>query len=108
MKKKYRIKDSSEFDQIIQKRRYKASKSYTIYIKEKSEDNARYGIAVSKKLGNAVVRNKTKRQIRNMIKEIDCQTHEQDYVIMVRKGYFTKTFEENRNDLEKLMKTVKM
>ena len=108
MKKYKRIVDSKEFDQIIQKRRYRSSKSFTIYFKIKEKDYPRYGIAVSKKLGNAVVRNKTKRQIRNMIREIDSELHKYDYIIMIRRGYFTKSFEENQLDLEKLFKTVKM
>lgn len=108
MKKNRRITSSQEFDEIIQKRRYKTSGSYTVYIKEKEEEKSRYGIAVSKKLGNAVLRNKTKRQITNMIREIDCQKHKYDYIVLVKRGYFTKTFEENQNDLEKLLKTVKM
>ena len=108
MKKYKRITDSEEFDQMIQKRRYRSSKSFTIYFKKKEKEHTRFGIAISKKLGNAVVRNKTKRQIRNMIREIDSELHKFDYIIMIRRGYFTKTFEENQKDLEKTLKTVKM
>lgn len=108
MKKYKRITDSKEFDRIIQKRRFKASKSFTVYFKEKEKDESRYGIAVSKKLGNAVVRNKTKRQIRNMLRASDKKSHKLDYIIMIRRGYFAKTYEENQKDLEKLLKTVKM
>lgn len=108
MKKYKRIVDSKEFDQIIQKRRYRNSKSFTIYFKNKEREHSRYGIAVSKKLGNAVVRNKTKRQIRNMLREIDKESHKYDYIIMIRREYFNKSFEENQKDLEKTLKTVKM
>ena len=108
MKKYRRITDSKEFDQVIQKRRFKASKSFTVYFKEKEKVESRYGIAVSKKLGNAVTRNKTKRQIRNMIRAIDKDLHKFDCIIMIRRGYFNKTYEENQKDLEKLLKAVKM
>lgn len=108
MKKYKRIVDSKEFDQIIQKRRYRNSKSFTIYFKNKEKEHSRYGIAVSKKLGNAVVRNKTKRQIRNMLREIDKESHKYDYIIMIRREYFNKSFEENQKDLENSLKTVKM
>ena len=108
MKKYRRIVDSKEFDQIIQKRRYRSSKNFTIYFKNQERKESRYGIAVSKKLGNAVLRNKTKRQIRNMIREFDDELHKFDCIIMIRRGYFTKTYEENQKDLEKLLRTVKM
>ena len=108
MKNYKRIFDSKYFDQIIQKRRYRNSKSFTIYFKNKEKEHSRYGIAVSKKLGNAVVRNKTKRQIRNMLREIDKESHKYDYIIMIRREYFNKSFEENQKDLENSLKTVKM
>lgn len=108
MKKYRRITNSKEFDLIIRKRRHKTSQSFSVYVKKRQESYPRYGIAVSKKLGNAVLRNKTKRQITNMLREIDCDTYKFDYIILVRRGYFKKTFKENQKDLEKLLKTVKM
>lgn len=108
MKKLYRIKKTSEFQEILNKRKYRNSPAFTIYIREKKEENARFGISVSKKMGNAVFRNKSKRQVRNMLVEIDPFDKPYDAIVMVRKGFYANSYDTNRNDLEKLLKTVKI
>ena len=70
MKKEFRIKDTREFGSIIGRKRFYTCPSFTIYVKERAQDHARIGISVGKKLGNAVMRNKVKRQIRSMVREI--------------------------------------
>lgn len=108
MKKLYRIKKTAEFQQILQKRNYRNTTGFTIYIQEKREEHARFGISVSKKLGNAVFRNKSKRQVRNMIEEIAPFDKPFDAIVMVRKGFYANSYDTNKNDLEKLLKTVKI
>ena len=70
MKKEFRIKDTREFGSILSRKRFYTCPSFTIYVKERAKDHARIGISVGKKLGNAVMRNKVKRQIRSMVREI--------------------------------------
>ena len=53
----------------MKRKRFVTSKCFAMYIKEKTGESSRIGISVSKKLGNAVVRNKIKRQIRMMCQE---------------------------------------
>ena len=65
MKKQYRVKKSKEIEQILKNRRFSSSPYFTIYMKEQHETNHfRYAMSVGKKIGNAVVRNHIKRQIR--------------------------------------------
>ena len=108
MKKYKTIKKSAEFQQIIQKKRYRNSSSYSVYFQSKQEECGRIGISVPKKLGNAVIRNKTKRQVRMILQELKADALEFDAIIMVRKQYFDKSYEENCKDLENLLKTVKI
>ena len=105
MKKELRIKKNSEFSQIIdQKKRY-SSVAFVMYIDEKKYDFCRIGISVSKKLGNAVERNKIKRQVRMMLMSlIDFNKHPFDLIIIVRKEYLNNNYENNKNDLEKIIK----
>ena len=70
MKKKYRVKKADEFQTIIEHRKFVSCPSLVLYVKARKEDQSRIGISVGKKLGNAVVRNKTKRQVRMMFQEI--------------------------------------
>lgn len=71
MKKSYRIKKEKEFKQIIQKRQSFANRHLIVYVRLNEEsDHFRVGLSVGKKIGNAVTRNKVKRQIRQSVFEL--------------------------------------
>lgn len=108
MKKQFRVKKNEEFDAIIKNRKFASSKAFTIYYKNKKEEYGRIGIAVPTKLGNAVFRNKTKRQIKNMLHNLDHYELKYDLIIIVRPKYLSQSYTNNKKDLEKLMKTVKI
>jgi len=107
MRKELRIRKNEEFASIIKKHKSISSDKFIIYVQLKKEDNARIGLSVSKKLGNAVVRNKIKRQIRMMLQEcVDFFVYPYDVIVIVRKNYLNDDYSGNKKDLEKLLKTV--
>ena len=108
MKKERRIKKSEEFQSMIKNKKHIASNLFVIYYKQKEEEKNRVGISVSKKLGNAVVRNKLKRQVRMMVQEIGCLESDVDILILVRKAYLANTYDINKKGLETLVKKVKI
>ena len=67
MKKKYIVKNSRDFEKIIKEGKCKKNQSFIIHSKQNELEYDKYGISVSKKLGNAVFRNKYKRKIRAII-----------------------------------------
>ena len=108
MKKAYRVRKNEEFTRIISKKHTRSSKNFVIHYDSKVLDHSRIGISVSKKLGNAVIRNKVKRQVREMVKELDLYELSYDYIIIVRKGYFEGSFADNKKDLEKTIKACRI
>ena len=105
MKKSYRIRKNEEFSKIIAKRHYFSSACFALYIDFKKEDNSRVGISVSKRLGDAVERNKIKRQVRMMfINFYDFDTSDYDVICIVKSKYLQNSFIDNQNDLEKIIK----
>lgn len=105
MKKEYRVKRNEDFQDIIKNKNSVANRKYVIYYKV-NDYHLRVGISVSKKLGNAVIRNKTKRQLRMMIQEIFDKNQKVDFIVIVRKGFLESSYEDNMNDLKSLYNKI--
>ena len=69
----------------------------------------RYGITVTKKIGNAVVRNRMKRRFRELARELLPQSGVAgaDYVIIGRMSGVTREFSALRADLSRALKMVR-
>ena len=105
MKKKDTIKSQKEFSTLIKTGRFIKTKDYVIYYKENNLSKKRFGIAISNKVGNAVTRNKLKRQTREIINKLNSLfKNNRDYIIMIRKGSLNHTFHERLEKLEILIK----
>lgn len=68
MEKKYRLRKNMEF-----KRVYNGGKSYwnrnlILYVRKNDLKNSRIGITITKKIGNAVVRNRIRRRMKEIIR----------------------------------------
>ncbi len=105
MKKEYRVRKNEEFQAIIRKKRSVANAQFVVYYR-KNDDHLRIGISVSKKLGNAVVRNKVKRQVRMMVSQTFEKNQNKDYIIIVRHKYLLGTYEDNKKSLEYLYNKI--
>lgn len=107
MKKKYSLKRNEEIAKIIRKRRFIKNDVYVLYFSKNTLSKTRICISVSKKLGNAVVRNKIKRQVREMITDIVNFELEFDYVIVVKNNYLENEFTTNKEKIKELyLKTI--
>lgn len=111
MKKAKRVCKNYEFTSIIQHRTFVKSSSFVCYFEARKYEHARVGISVGKKLGNAVVRNKIKRQVRSMVDDCFDFNEAFDTIIIVRPRYHQQSFEENlnelKNDRKRILKRIK-
>lgn len=109
MKKKFRIKKNEEFQQVFQKGESFANRQFVIYmLNKKEQDYFRIGLSVSKKIGNAVMRNQIKRYIRQAFLELDEQVaKERDYVIIARKPAAQMDYSEVKSSLIHVLKRGK-
>ena len=99
-----RIKASDDFALTIKKGKAQRDQSYVIHYRTNELDYARVGISVSSKLGNAVARNHIKRQVRSMCDElIDYNNQKLDIVIVVKQGFLSRSFDDNKMSLKKLL-----
>ena len=98
MKKKNILKNSRDFDRIIKNSKPYKYKDYIIFLERKTTDVYHFGISVGNKIGNAVVRNKIKRQIKSMIDKNKYKSY-YNIVIIVRKNYLKNNFIDNEKIL---------
>lgn len=105
MKKINILKHNRDFNRIIKNNKSFKFNDFIIYIERDTNDLYKFGISISKKIGNAVVRNKLKRQIKNII---DKKRYENSFncIIILRKGIITKSFNEMRDDLYIALKKI--
>lgn len=107
MKKKNIVKENKDFSKIINSGQKKWNDTFSIYYINTNRDDYRFGISVSKKIGNAVVRNKIKRQVRNIIdKYKKIYPKHQDYIIIIRRNYINLNFSEIDSKYIELMKKI--
>ena len=106
MKKKLRIKKNDEFQLAFKKGESFANRQFVVYVLEKpDQDHFRIGLSVSKKIGNAVVRNQVKRYIRQSFLELkeNIQTGK-GYVVIARKPAADMGFSEVKSSLTHVLK----
>lgn len=108
MKKINILKENKDFDRIIKKQKAFKGKYYYIYCERKDSNSIyKFGISVSKKIGNAVIRNLYKRRIRCIL---DKNTYQKDFIciIILRKSVLEATYSEIENSLIIDLKKLKM
>ena len=104
MKKKFIVKHNYDFEKIINEGIVKKNSSFVIYSLANNLNYDKYGISVSKKIGNAVIRNKYKRKIRSIIDNYKKNyVKGLDYIIILRRGAVEKSFQELEKDFFTLM-----
>lgn len=109
MKKQNRLKKNSEFQEVFKTGKSMANRQFVIYKLEKPEQMYfRVGLSVSKRIGNAVVRNKVKRYIRQVFLEYKDEINTgYDYVIIARKPTANMDFHETKSSLLHVLKKSK-
>ncbi|HOZ02302.1 MAG TPA: ribonuclease P protein component [Bacilli bacterium] len=104
MKVVNRIKANREFVLTIHNGRAKSNRSYVVHIAQNNLPYMRVGISVSSKVGNAVVRNRIKRQVRAMADSMfDYNKASFDLVIIVKKNFLDNDYQTNKSLLSELV-----
>ena len=103
MKKENSLKKSFEFESIIKKRKSVGCSSLAIYYQNNNYGYARVGISCGKRIGNAVIRNRTKRQVRSLLDQHLDYKASKDYIVIVRNKFLEQDFETNLKDFKYLL-----
>ncbi len=103
MNKEFIVRKSEEISHIVKTGKKRVSKFYIIYNIESEFVFNKYCISVSKHLGRANVRNRLKRQIKDILMKNKMEFHRK-YVIILRKDVLTASYNELK---EVLLKEIK-
>ena len=108
MKKEIRIKSNEEFSFLVKNgKRIKTNEFHIYYLRNNKSVN-RFGISVSTKLGNAVTRNRIKRQLRAIIDDFNKSSTTQtlDIIVVAKQGFLNNTFKINHELLLNSLKEI--
>lgn len=109
VEKAYRIKKNSDFQAIYRRGKSVANRQFVIYMMpDKGLTHFKLGISVSKKLGNAVTRNRIKRAIRENFKVHKDDILPRNIIVIARHPAKDMTVLEIQKSLEHVLKAAKL
>lgn len=104
LKKTYRVKRRQDFDQLFSRGKSIANRKFVVYHLPIENPHVRIGLSVSKKLGNAVTRNRIKRRLRHILHEFLPALSSEDVVVIARKGVEELNYQEMKSNLLHVLK----
>ncbi|BAM48542.1 MAG: ribonuclease P protein component [Amphibacillus sp.] len=110
MRKINRLKSNDEFQNVFKNGKSFANRQLVVYyLPKKDQINFRVGLSVSKKIGNAVVRNQVKRYLRQAILEMeDDIKRDVDIVIIARQPVKSMDFHQIKKSLTHVLLNSKL
>lgn len=103
MEKKNRLRKNMEFKKVYKARKNFWNRNLILYIKRNGTKETRIGVSITRKVGNAVVRNKLKRRIKELnSRHIESLKAGYDIVIIPKKNAVDLSFK----DLESALKHI--
>ncbi len=98
MKKKNIVKKSEDFTKIIKSTKPYRQQGYLIFLEKTDLPTFQFGISVSNKVGNAVTRNRIKRQIKSIIDKNNYQNNFK-CIIIIKREILEKSYQALEKEL---------
>ena len=106
VQKQYRLAKRKDFGKVYKLGRSAANRQFVVYsLANPQTETMRVGVSVSKKLGGAVVRNRLRRRVKEIVR---LNAHRivpgYDLVVIVRKPVLDQSYAEMENSLKHVFK----
>jgi ribonuclease P protein component len=106
MKKINIVRSNIDFNNIINTGKVFKNKYFVIYVSIEKNKTYRFGISVPKKIGNAVTRNKIKRQIKSILDNNIDAFLPLDYIIIARRMILDIEYSEKTKNLIDILNKI--
>ena len=106
MNKKYRLKKNYDIEKLVKARLSVGNMYFVIYYGESEITTPRFAFSVSKKLGNAVVRNKEKRALREILRCNSSIVIDLDYLIIEKSKALSLSYQEKEKQITYLLRKI--
>ena len=107
-----RLKRRNDFRKIYNSGRSYANRELVLFLMENNSiEHFRLGISVSKKIGNAVTRNRVKRLVKEAFRSLICEIsikNNVDIIIIARSPTVNMTFTQFKRSLKDIVKKSKL
>lgn len=106
MQKQYRLAKRKDFNKVYRLGKSAANRQFVVYFMANPKtEKMRVGISTSKKLGGAVLRNRVRRRVKEIVRlNSDRILPGHDLIIIVRKAAMDMTYAELENSLMHALK----
>jgi len=104
MKKKFVLKSNQDIEKLVKLRKSVGNKYYVIYYNECTE--TKVAISVSKKVGNAVVRNYQKRVVRDILTKNFNKLSNKQMLVVIKKNCLDISYQDKEQMLKILLSKI--
>lgn len=105
MEKKYRLRKNLEFRKVYNNGKNFWNRNLVLYIRKNDLEETRLGLTITKKIGNAVVRNKIRRRLKEIYRlNLYRVKSGYDLIIIPKKNVVNISYKELENALIHILK----
>ncbi len=109
LKRINRLKKRYQFNYVYKSGEHFSGDHMVLYVVSSKTKSIKVGLAVTKKIGKAVVRNKVRRRLRELLKkQVPALKQNYNIIVVARDNITSASFETLSNELSKLLKKAKL
>ena len=107
MQRRFRLTESKQYSQIHREGRSTANRLLVVRFLSNGLNHSRFGFLVSKRIGNAAVRNRVKRRLREAVRLTNVKPG-WDAVFIARRGTGQATYQELKQATDNLLSRTRL
>jgi len=109
MQKRLRLRNKQDFAKVFKHGKAAANHQFVVYVKKSHVESFRFGVSVSRKVGGAVVRNRVRRRVKEIVRRMEPEIAKQvDIVCIVRKPALELDYEGLQRSLRHVFRRAQL